>query len=194
MVIAVIAILAALLLPALSSARERARSVQCINNLRQIGQATIMYCEDSEGALPFAWYPDPDPKINSFYALLMPLLYGIGFDGFMDFELPIYSCPTRAREPLTGTNPIRISYGMNAYNSVNFPDPRTRRLMQAESVNPTATLLAADVASAFNHPPIRYFAPIQTGYKHREKANMLFFDGHLEAQSMRQTNSLILKF
>ncbi|MBR2626019.1 MAG: DUF1559 domain-containing protein [Lentisphaeria bacterium] len=50
-VIAIIAILAAILLPALNSARERGRSASCINNLKQIGMAIDMY----EGT--YEWYP-----------------------------------------------------------------------------------------------------------------------------------------
>jgi len=48
-VVAIIAILAAMLLPALSKARERARGAICMNNLKQIGLAFRMYAEDYDG-------------------------------------------------------------------------------------------------------------------------------------------------
>jgi prepilin-type N-terminal cleavage/methylation domain-containing protein/prepilin-type processing-associated H-X9-DG protein len=50
-VIAIIGILAAMLLPALASAREKARTVQCISNLKQIGIAISLYAGDNDGYL-----------------------------------------------------------------------------------------------------------------------------------------------
>ena len=53
-VIAIIAILAAMLLPALSAARERARSAHCISNLKQIGLALFMYSGSNDGNIPYS--------------------------------------------------------------------------------------------------------------------------------------------
>ena len=50
-VIAIIAILAAMLLPALSAARERARSSNCVGNLKQIGVALSLYADSNNGYL-----------------------------------------------------------------------------------------------------------------------------------------------
>jgi prepilin-type N-terminal cleavage/methylation domain-containing protein len=59
-VIAIIAILAALLLPALGSARERAKSSACNSQLRQVGAALVMYAGESDDFLPapcmFSWW------------------------------------------------------------------------------------------------------------------------------------------
>ena len=62
-VIAVIGILASLLLPVLSRAKERGRSAACLNNLHQLGIALRMYVDDF-GAYPLDWTPDAAPLNN----------------------------------------------------------------------------------------------------------------------------------
>jgi prepilin-type N-terminal cleavage/methylation domain-containing protein len=60
-VIAVIAILASLLLPALSGAKERAHDATCINNLHQIGIGMRMYQDDNQSRYPAAFVQRKDP-------------------------------------------------------------------------------------------------------------------------------------
>ena len=54
-VIAIIAILAALLLPALSGAKEQGRKTRCVSNERQIVYASLLYADDNRGFLPQGW-------------------------------------------------------------------------------------------------------------------------------------------
>ena len=193
-VMAVIGILASLLLPVLGAARQRARASECASNLRQLYMATTFYAEDDGDRLPFAWYDDPDPKINNFYSLLMPVIFGIGFDGYEDFQLKVFSCPTRMKEPLVGINPVRISFGMNAHNSVDYPSPETRHLTEAQLHEPSGRVLIADIPYEWNHPPLRGLDTTHAGYKHRGRVNLAFFDGHLGSRAPKQTNALLLHF
>jgi prepilin-type N-terminal cleavage/methylation domain-containing protein/prepilin-type processing-associated H-X9-DG protein len=56
-VIAIIAILAAMLLPALSKAKESGKRISCLNNLKQIGLAMVMYADEGGGWIPRANAP-----------------------------------------------------------------------------------------------------------------------------------------
>jgi prepilin-type N-terminal cleavage/methylation domain-containing protein len=87
-VVAIIAILAAMLLPALSKAREKARSALCLNNLKQIGLAVHMYINDYNGLLP----DKPATPWQGSYALPYRLYkYGYLKDG------KVWYCPSFAR-------------------------------------------------------------------------------------------------
>src|SRR5438876_11433502 len=69
-VIAVIAILAALLLPALSRAKEAARLTQCRNNLRQIGLGLSMYVSDTS-VYPYEGFWRMNPPSFGFWGELL---------------------------------------------------------------------------------------------------------------------------
>jgi len=70
-VVAIIAILAAMLLPALSKAREKARQAVCMSNMKQIGLATLMYAQDYDGWVPGGgWEPNCPARLYPQYGYL----------------------------------------------------------------------------------------------------------------------------
>ena len=82
-VIGIIAVLIALLLPALNRARQQAKAVQCQSNLRSIGQGLLMYANQNKGVLPYGfWSGNPSvPGTGSQWTLLvMHALTGRGAD------------------------------------------------------------------------------------------------------------------
>ena len=75
-VIAIIAVLAAMLLPALSKARENARQAICMNNLKQIGQAFFMYIQDYDD-----WPPPERSQLASGHGNPITIKQGVGYGG-----------------------------------------------------------------------------------------------------------------
>ncbi len=98
-VVAIIAILAAMLLPALSQARERARQSVCINNLKQIGLALLMYAQDFDNKIPPTAYYGGTGNVNAkgdwVYASKRKVGLGILFPDYIPNGKILY-CPTAA--------------------------------------------------------------------------------------------------
>jgi len=133
-VIAIIAILAALLLPALSSAKAKAHKMACMNNVRQLGIAWNMYNGDSSGRLPTCFPFDPVTHVFNLEAWVLGVAseenqagFGVVDAGVLDGtnknsisrgslfaysqSYGIYRCPSDQRN-ITG-EPILRSYSMN---------------------------------------------------------------------------------
>src|SRR4051812_8743513 len=92
-VIAIIAILIAILLPSLTTAQRSAEKVKCLNNLRQIHAALIMYSSSNSGMLP-AWstwhtWPPGDAEDSSGPAWTIELIPYLGPP-----DSAVYNCPS----------------------------------------------------------------------------------------------------
>lgn len=147
-VIAIIAILAAMLLPALSRAREQARQASCSSNLRQIGLAVLMYAGDYDEYFPVASYPwGTDPWVWWDYTEVWGEVYEPGLLGpYLGGSDRIYECPSSiwlppSDRPFTG-------YGYNAdYVGGNHEGGRDHDSSRLGRVrNPSRTAMIADSA------------------------------------------------
>ena len=70
-VIAIIAILAAMLLPVLNKARESANGIKCLNNLKQMGVATAYYADDNKEWMPAMRHDWGEANHDSIWAVVL---------------------------------------------------------------------------------------------------------------------------
>jgi prepilin-type processing-associated H-X9-DG protein/prepilin-type N-terminal cleavage/methylation domain-containing protein len=206
-VIAIIAILSALLLPALAQSQKSAQRAKCMENLHQLGLAAEMYWEDASGYC-FAY---EDSATNG------GILYWFGWlqngaEGQRDFDISqsalfpylrgssVEQCPSldffSPQFKPKATNQI-CGYGYNKYLA-----PTNAGLLATVSrvLQPPQTALFADSAQINNfeapaspsHPMLEefFYEDLETNYaslnnypnchfRHRQRANVVFCDGHV---------------
>jgi prepilin-type N-terminal cleavage/methylation domain-containing protein/prepilin-type processing-associated H-X9-DG protein len=219
-VIAIIAILAAMLLPALHKAKERGKRTSCLNNMRQIGVAYMLYNEDSAGRVPYrrglAHFAHPATGDN-FFKVLIPY-FGGKIDGV--WQTKIYGCPTAPEPPLTSgyaptwVNPsLRcgciISYMQNMLvletKLSNVRRPSDVAVIQEGGSRTHATWDGPEAANNLSsgdalRPEPRYYTEwhmwddaLKTercSNVHEKGGNLMFADGHAEYRKYERLNSL----
>ena len=102
-VIAIIAILAAMLLPALSKAKEKAKSINCLSNMKQISFMSKMFTDDHNGfLLPYAQangvpnydqFPDPNPNGIVYKSTFLAWPDALNLGGY-NRNFNVYDCPS----------------------------------------------------------------------------------------------------
>ncbi len=142
-VIAIIAILAAMLLPALSQAKEMGRRAACMNNNRQLNLALHMYLDENEDK-----YPTRRSATNWWPALL--------HDGFQ--SLAILRCPTDVPVPRTVGGPrpnpaddAPRSYIFNGFNDFFGTYRMTNSISENNITEPSATITFGEKESTSGH-------------------------------------------
>ncbi len=129
-VIAIIGILAALLLPALAAAKERAKAAQCLSNLRQIGLGMNMYADESKGLFPesggLILWDQVDPITQNHGWMQQILSYAQNTN--------VYNCPA-IKGGFTYFNGVRAAY----IATTNYAPVDTKQILF-----PSAYVLSGD--------------------------------------------------
>ena len=202
-VIAIIAILAAMLLPALSAARERARSASCVSTLKQIGLGTMMYVQD---------FQDTYPKAFMYSGVGWPR--GYVNMGYLD-SIKLFNCPShtglRCGEDKNSSGYL-IDYGNSSYG-INYmsigssnrdagsgwtADQKGAPAKLQQIKNPSDTIYSGDtmVMSTGEGSYLAYDSTSLTSTvgvfvpRHGNNCNIVWCDGHVEAYQGKDTVEL----
>lgn len=187
-VIAIIAILAGLLLPALSKAKESARATQCLSNMRQIALATLLYADENNDEFPRTQHSAFAHRQSTWGRAIAPQL-GSSTTLWTNLLSSVYRCPSDRR-------PTAWSYGMNVYFELGPDDdytgkPRTWR-RTTTIPNPSATIEFAESATSADHIMAHFWISASDAvdvdsHRHKHRANYAFVDGHVAARKFEST-------
>lgn len=134
-VMAIIAVLVAVLLPALSKTRQAANSAACLSNLRQIGMASIMHANEHRGHFPFAGY-----VFGSAADLLQCNPAGLGDSGRLKYSYFLSGTSFRPQPYMASVAPYlgyKVNLGSQAALQASLDDPKgVRKVFTCPSQEP----------------------------------------------------------
>ena len=177
-VIAIIAILASMLLPALNKAREKAKSISCVNKLKQVLLGTMMYTDEENGFYPVKTWPTvwSDTLHKAKYITGDPK--------------KIFRCPSLRCNPAHWVE--SKSYGINWRKPGLFSGEWGTYGTLKQIKKPSSYVIYADSAyikSNPNYPNQSYMFSYKTSrqacvhLRHGNFANLAYTDGHVKSAS-----------
>jgi prepilin-type processing-associated H-X9-DG protein/prepilin-type N-terminal cleavage/methylation domain-containing protein len=207
-VVAIIAILAAMLLPALARAKMTAKRINCLSNLHQMGVAAQIYVGDQNGSYPTAYYYAMEngvmvayawdlTTINSSPTQVVPGLLWQGQGANAVQQCPAFTGGANwLADPYTGYNYNTSFIGHGQFESI--PEPAKASAVR----QPTATALFGDgqyaagadkfMRAPWPNPGDQSFSGRWAGtqgFRHQNRSNVAFCDGHAESLRDRFTDN-----
>ena len=184
-VIAIIAILAGMLLPSLSHAKGTAQRTKCLNNLKQIGIATLIYADDFEGKVQVDGGPIERAKT---WANILATNQNLK-------PHEIFVCPTYS--PFKFTNWVK-TYGVRLDLPTEAAAGAFRETLKKDAIaRPTEYLHVTDTTSrgrggvgGEQYFSFRTDKEFEVHARHSDTATSLFLDGHVETAGRKRLKDL----
>ena len=187
-VIAIIAILAAVLLPALQSARARAQGVNCLSNAKQLGGIYLFYADDYNSYLPcrdnlLGGFTPSGESISAKNWLDGVVLYYLNRQNASTENVSLLRCPVEYAEIDITTN-----YGLNYLIATD--NGKGLKISTLKSPSQTAMLVenyghlcyGVDAVNTAKTHVTGNIGPNRAAYfRHNKRASTVFADGHVEA-------------